>query len=177
MLKWLIRRRVAAFERDFGYDATYMRQILDRDLGAFLRFACAQGISTYAPLELYYAAKITSAIAADCGPCAQLVVTMALREGLPGATIVALLDGDDTALTEPARIGRAFARAVLARDPGADELRDTIERRWGTRAVIALGYALVASQMFPTLKYALGFGAHCGHIVLDGRRIAPKRAA
>lgn len=31
MLKWLIRRRIAAFERENGYDAGYLHEILDAD--------------------------------------------------------------------------------------------------------------------------------------------------
>ena len=36
MVKWLIRRRLAAFERTYGYDASYMREVLAADAGAFL---------------------------------------------------------------------------------------------------------------------------------------------
>lgn len=180
MLKWLIRRRLAAFEKNFGYDVSYMRDLLDTDLGAFLRFARASGVSGYrkdAPLDLYYAVKLTGALAADCGPCAQLVVTMALRDGVPGATIAKLLRGDDAEMTEPTRLGARFARAVLARDPAADEHRAEIVRRHGPRALASLALALVASQLFPTFKYALGYGHACARIEVDGRLISPKPAA
>jgi len=39
MLKWLIRRRIAAFDRSYHYDSSYARQILEIDSGAFLQFA------------------------------------------------------------------------------------------------------------------------------------------
>src|SRR5262249_32094109 len=38
MLQWLLRRRIAAFERSTGYDASYVRDILDADMAAFLKF-------------------------------------------------------------------------------------------------------------------------------------------
>jgi hypothetical protein len=180
MMKWMIRRRVAAFERDFGYDAAYMRHVLDHDLGAFLKFARITGISAYrrdVPKDVYYAAKIAGALAADCGPCTQLVVTMALRDGIPGVTIAKVLEGDLTVMTERTRLGVQFARAVLARDPAADDVRAEIERRWGPRAVISLGYALVSSQVYPTLKYALGYGKACQRVEVEGRTIAPRHAA
>ena len=176
MIKWMIRRRVAAFERDFGYDASYMRQVLDHDLGAFFKFARLAGISEHrrdVPKDVYYAAKITGALTADCGPCTQLVVTMALRDGIPGATIAQVLEGDEAALTETARLGVRFARAVLARDLAADDMRAEIERRWGPRAVISLALALVSSQLYPTFKYALGHGKACARIDVEGRTIAP----
>ena len=55
---------------------------------------------------------------------------MALRAGLPGATIAKILRGDETEMTEPTRLGARFARAVLARAPAADEIREEIARRW-----------------------------------------------
>jgi len=179
-MKWMIRRRVAAFERDFGYDASYMRHVLDHDLGAFLKFARIGGISAYrrdVPKDVYHAVKITGAMTADCGPCTQLVVTMALRDGIPGVTIAKVLEGDLAVMTERTRLGVSFARAVLARDPAADDLRAEIERRWGPRAVISLGYALVSSQVYPTLKYALGYGKACQRVDVEGRSIAPRHAA
>ena len=179
-MKWLIRRRLAAFERQFGYDASYMRHVLDTDLGAFLRFGRAAGVARYrkdVPPDLYYAASIVGGLTADCGPCTQLVVTMALREGVPGATIAKILRGDEAEMTEPTRLGARFARAVLARDPAADELRAEIVRRHGERAVISLGLALVASQLVPTFKYALGYGHACQRIDVEGRTITPTRAA
>jgi hypothetical protein len=38
MLKWLIRRQLAAFERNFDYEARYMYDILDADVRAAMAF-------------------------------------------------------------------------------------------------------------------------------------------
>ncbi len=62
MLKWLLHRKLAAFEREHGYDASYMHEVLDTDLGAFLKFARAIGIGAYrkdVPREVYLAAALT----------------------------------------------------------------------------------------------------------------------
>ena len=181
MVKWLIRKRLDAFARQFGYDVSYMRHVLDHDLGAFLSFAKAAGVSRYrkdVPTDVYYAVKITGALAADCGPCTQLVVGMALREGVPAVTVSKLVRGADDEMTEPTRLGAQFARAVLARDGAAsDTLRAALAQRYGERGVISLGLALVASQLFPTFKYALGFGHACSRIEVDGTTIVPKLAA
>jgi hypothetical protein len=81
-------------------------------------------------------------------------------------------------MTEPTRLGVRFARAVLARDgAAADEARAEIERLHGARAVISLGLALVASQLYPTFKYALGYGHACSRIQVEGTVITPKLAA
>jgi hypothetical protein len=179
MLKWFVRKKLTKFENEFGYDASYMRHVLDTDFGGFMAFARVQGMSRHrkdAPIDIYYAVKITGGVIADCGPCTQLVVTMALREGVPAATIAKIVRGDESVMTEPTRLGVRFARAVLARDSSADELREEIVKRYGQRALISLGFALVSSQMYPTLKYALGYGHACQRVTVEDQTIVPKLA-
>jgi hypothetical protein len=178
MLKWLIRRKVAAFEREHGYDASYMREMLDTDLGAFLKFARATGIGTYrkdVPLEVYFAAALTSSIAADCGPCTQLGVGFALQSKLAPKTVAAIVRADEGAMSREALIGVRFARAVLARDAEADVWREEIVRRWGPRAVYALAFAILGSQMYPMIKYAMGHGKACTRIDVAGQTVTPHR--
>lgn len=187
MLKWLIRNRLNAFERRFGYDASYARELLATDTRAFLRFARVAGLSAYrrdVPADVYYAAKLTAIIAEDCGPCSQLVVAMALGDGVDPRTVAAVIEGNiegndaqnAAVLAEPARLGVRFARAVLAHDPAADELREIIARRWGPRAVVSLAFAITASRLFPTLKYALGHGKACQRLEVGGELVVPRRA-
>jgi len=176
MLKWLIRRKLAKFERERGYDASYMKEMLDADFGAFVKFGRAIGIGTYrkdVPREAYFAAAMTSSIQADCGPCTQLGVGFALEEGLSPALVAAVIAGDEAALPREAVIGMRFARAVLARDPEADVWREEAARRWGPRAVIALAFGVLSTQMYPIVKYALGHGKACTRVVVDGKPVAP----
>ncbi len=178
MLKWLIRRRLAAFERAHGYDASYMRDVLAADTGAFLRFARLTGISSYrkdVPLGLYYAVKLTATIAEDCGPCTQLSVTMALADGLPARTITSILEG--AGMLPEVELGAKFARAALAHSPDADPLREEILHKWGPRALVSLAFALVSGRMFPTVKYALGHGKSCQRVVVEGTSVAVRSAA
>ncbi len=178
MLKWLLHRKLRAFEREHGYDSSYMHELLDTDLGAFLKFGRATRLATYrkdVPLDVYVAAGLTSSIQADCGPCTQLGVGFALREGVPPATIASIVRGDLDAVSEDVALGARFARAVLARDLAADECREQIERRWGPRAVVALAYAIMAGQLYPTLKYALGHGKACTRIVVGNETVSPMR--
>jgi hypothetical protein len=182
MLKWLIRNRLSAFERRFGYDVTYARELLATDTRAFLHYARVAGLSSYrrdVPADVYYAAKLTAIVAEDCGPCSQLVVAMALGDGVDPRTVAAVVEGNDeendAVLAEPARLGVRFARAVLAHDPAADELREIIARRWGPRAVVSLAFAITASRLFPTLKYALGHGKACQRVDVAGEVVVPRR--
>jgi hypothetical protein len=70
-----------------------------------------------------------------------------------------------------------FTRATIAHDPSADQYRDDIIKRWGPRAVISLAFAMVASRIYPTVKYAMGHGTACTRIVVDGAPIAFDGAA
>jgi hypothetical protein len=177
MLKWLIRNRLTAFQDKYGYNVDYARQILDADTRAFWRFARLGGISVYrrdVPLDVYYAVKLTSTVLEDCGPCTQLIVAMALHDGVAPRTIATVLEGTDAVLDDDVRLGVRFARAVAAHDVAADELRDEIVKRWGPRALISLAFAITASRVYPTIKYALGHGKACVRVVVAGETIAPR---
>jgi hypothetical protein len=180
MLKWLIHRQLRAFERKHGYDASYMHEVLDTDLLAFLKFSRATGLGRYlkdVPADVYAAAGLTSSIQADCGPCTQLGVGFAISAGVSPATIAAIVKQDEAAMSPEVALGVRFARAVLARDAAADECRAEILRRWGPRAVLALAFAVMAAQLYPALKYALGHGKACTRVVVAGQPVVPRRLA
>lgn len=178
MLKWLIHRKLRAFEREHRYDASYMHEVVDTDLLAFRKFAAATRLSTYrrdVPPEVFVAAALTSSIQADCGPCTQLGVGFALKAGMPAATLAAIVKGDEAAMSHDVALGVRFARAVLARDATADVYREEIARRWGQRALIALAFGIMGAQLYPALKYALGHGKACTRVEVAGQAIAPRR--
>jgi hypothetical protein len=180
MLKWLIHRKLRRFEKEYGYDGAYMHEVLDLDLGAFLKFGRAVALGNYrkgAPADAYFAATLTASVHADCGPCTQLGVGFALQSGVAARAVAAIIAGDEAAMTSDVALGVRFARAVLARAPEADELREEIARRWGARAVLALVYGMMAVQMYPTLKYALGHGKACTRVVVAGQTVTPARLA
>lgn len=179
MIHWLIRRKLAAFEREFDYDMSYARDLLAADLGAFLKFARATGISGYrkgAPADVVFAAKLVGTLAEDCGPCTQLMVTMALREGVDRRTIASILRGDLAALPPDVRLAVAFARASLARDPAADALREDVVARFGQKGLVSIAFGLVGARLYPTLKYALGHGRACQRVVVGGEPVAVHHA-
>jgi hypothetical protein len=73
MLKWLMKQQINA------------RDILAADMAAFWKFTRVSGLTQYRkdiPRDVIYAAKLAGKLAEDCGPCTQLVVTMAEREGV-----------------------------------------------------------------------------------------------
>jgi hypothetical protein len=171
VLKYLARRAVAAFERRWNYDASYVREVLDEGgVAAILPLDALTKVGKYRrdiPASVYYAAKVTASVAADCGACAQLTLSMAEAEGVGVETLRALVAGDRTALGEDERLGYDLARATLAHEP-ADDVREAVLRRWSRRGLVSLAYALVAAQAYPTFKYALGHGHACTRLRAGG---------
>lgn len=172
MLRWLANRQMTAFERDFDYDMTYGRDILAAGLRPLWLFSWISKIAGYredVPVGTWFAAKITAALSEDCGPCTQLVVTMAERSGVSQETLRAILAGDENAMPADVAIGYRFARSVIARDIAeSDHLRAEILKRWGQCGLVSLAFTIASSRVFPAVKYALGHGRACTQIRVAG---------
>ena len=180
MLKWLMRRQIAAFEKAYGYDTSYARDILEASPRAALLFGRIPALAGFrrdVPKDAWFAAKLVAARAEDCGPCTQLVATMAERAGVAPGILSAVLTCNEAGMTPEAALGFRFAEAVLAHDPRADDLREEILRRWGSRALVSLGFAIAASRVFPTVKYALGHGKACTRVTIAGVTVPVLRQA
>lgn len=175
MFKWLVNLRLKAFEREFDYNMDYVRDILAATTRGFLAFSKALSLAKYregVPRDAMYAASITATLAEDCGPCTQLVVTMAEREGVSPATLRAVLLGDAQGMSPDALLGSRFAQAVLARDlREADRLRAEVVRKWGRKALVSLALTIASSRIFPTVKYGLGYGRACSRVRVAGTDI------
>jgi hypothetical protein len=171
MMRWFLRRKIAAFERTWNYDASYLHEVLDVDPRALLALSKVMGVSQYrkdVPLAAYYAASIVATTAEDCGPCTQLVIDMAERAGVDAAALRAVVTRDLSAMPDDVALAVRFADASLRRAPEADAVRDEVVRRFGKRGLLSLGFALMGARLFPTLKYALGHGRACRRLTIGG---------
>ena len=175
MLKWLMRRGIAAFERQWNYDASYVYEMLEADPRAAWMFQRATSLGKYrkdVPADASFAAAITAVRHEDCGPCTQLGVSMAERAGVDPKVLRAVLTETPVMMPPDVALAWRFTRATLDHDPSADGYRDEIIRRWGRRAVVSLAFAIVTARMYPTVKYAMGYGKACTRIVVDGEPLA-----
>jgi len=171
MLKAYFNRYLDNFERRWGYDASYMREVLDVSPASFLKFMFGSQAADKkaAPGEALAAAGLVGTMAEDCGPCTQIGVDLADAGGVKPEVLRAILAGDEAAMGETAALAYRFARASLARDMEAcDPLRDEIVRRWGRKGLMAISLTLTQSREYPTLKYALGHGKACSKVVVAG---------
>lgn len=179
MLNWLVKKQLDKFERRWGYDTSYVREIVDEaGVGAVMPLQGLEKAGSFrrnVPLETYYGAKITAAKLSDCGPCLQLVVSMAEDAGLAADAIRAILHRDEQ-LSSDARLGVDLALATIARDGSGDDARDQILRRWGRAGLVSLAYAIVAAQAYPTFKYAIGHGHACVRVRVGNETLPVKNA-
>lgn len=171
MIRWMLRKAMDKFEKEWNYDASYMRDIIDASPRAAWLFSRAAALGQFrrdVPLEVSYAAGITAVRQEDCGPCTQLGVAMAERAGVNPAVLRAVLADDPSRMPPDVALAWNFTRATLAHDPVADVYRDQIVKRWGRRALVSLAFTITAGRIYPTVKYALGHGKACTRIVVDG---------
>jgi alkylhydroperoxidase family enzyme len=178
MLRWLFRRTVSAFERQWNYDASYLLEIIDASPRAAWRFLHATRLGNYrrdVPIDALFAAAITAVRSEDCGPCTQLGTAMAERQGVRPEVLRAVLEDDVAAMPDEVALTWRFTKAVLAHDAAADDYRAVILERWGPRAVVSLAFAITTARIYPTVKYAMGHGKACTRVVVGGAPVAIDR--
>jgi len=180
MLKTFLTRWLDGFEKTFNYDASYMRHVLRVSPASLTKFALGSQAADRkaAPPEALVAAGLVGTLSEDCGPCTQVGVDIATANGVDPHVLRGILAGDEAAMGETAALAYRFARASLARDMEAcDPLRDEIVRRWGDKALVAISLSIVAARMYPTLKYALGYGKACSKVTVGGEAVAAQALA
>src|SRR5262249_15255409 len=121
------------------------------------------------PREPWYAAALVGVLAEDCGPCTQLGITMAEREGVNPDTLRAIVAGDLRAMPDDVVVAYRFAKASLARSPAAAELGAEGLERWANRGLLSLPFALTSSRVSPPMKSALGHGRACTRLTIGGK--------
>lgn len=175
MMRWVLRKAIDRFERDWNYDASYLRTINDASPRAAWLFSRVTDLGQFrrdVPVEPWFAAGITAVRHEDCGPCTQLCVSMAERAGVGLATLRAVVTDDVDAMPPDVALVWKFTKATLAHDATADEHRDAIMKRWGPRALVSLAFAIAAARIYPTVKYALGHGKACVRVVVGNTPVA-----
>jgi len=174
MLKRFLLRSVRALEKKYGYDATYLHEMADDSLSAFLRFGIIQtsggGFRADAPPNAWFAAGIAGALVEDCGPCVQIASDIAMDEGMDGDIIKKLLSGTPT--DGDAQLGFDYGRALILAAPNLDDLRETIQKKWGKKALLALTLRAMTARNFPVIKRAMGHAKTCQRVRIGTDDIA-----
>lgn len=166
MMRSYMKRKIEGIETHYGYDASYMHEIVETDASAGFKLMLALGFLNHdfgLPAEIAFAAGVRSTMRADCGPCLKLGVDKAREAGIaPERLLPALGHGEadaDTALVV------AFADAVVDNAPELVELAAAVRERFGASGHVGLAVAVLAGQFYPMLKRGLGHGAACAPVV------------
>jgi hypothetical protein len=171
MIRWFLQRQIAAFERTWNYDVAYMHEVTDVDPRALFAFGKAQALGKYRkdiPPAPYWSAGIVTVMAEDCGPCTQLTIEMAERAGVDPAILRAVVARDYQKMPYEVALAVRFTEAALRHAPQADDLREEVIRQWGKRGLLSLAFIMLTARMYPTLKYALGYGKACTRLTVGG---------
>lgn len=176
MMRWLINRMFDTAARRYDYDVSYMRAMYEASPKACMRFLKVAALARHreaAPLAASEAARLSGTLAEDCGPCTQLVADMAREKGVPDDQIAAIVTGDIGVMSADTALGYRFARAIIARLPEADELREEVRTRWGDKAVLDLTLGAQMSRTYSMIKAGLGFAKICGPIRIGAATVVP----
>jgi hypothetical protein len=136
MRSFIARRMLRSFSKRYGYDMSYVERILKESPAAFFKFAPlmkAAGHHEVVPVEAAFAAKITGALAEDCGSCTQLTIDMALEASVPKDQIEAVLRRDLRAMSPDTELGFQFANAIVHRSADDETYRDAVRARWARK--------------------------------------------
>jgi hypothetical protein len=148
MIRWALRRAIDKVEQNLDTDASYVQDMIDaspRAVWLFLRAAALGKFRRDVPIEARFAAGLTAMRHEDCGPCTQLGVTMAERDGVSPAVLRAVLTDNPDAMPPDVALVWKFTRATLAHDAAADQYREAIVQQWGRRALVSLAFAIRAA--------------------------------
>lgn len=171
MLKKLVERLIRKQEAVTGESADFLRDIHAGSPAAFWRFALFVPMNRHRgtlPLDASWAVRIAAVHEEDCGPCLQTVINLSLAAGVNPRIVRAAVSEDLTAMDEETRLAFEFARHLSRRDIRSEDLRVTIERKWGKAGLAEIALAMASTRVFPTLKRAMGYGQACERVVIAG---------
>jgi hypothetical protein len=159
-----MRKGFARFGQHYKYDVSYLEELAETYPAKALRYMLLSLYSGHRPSaskEAYFAAKITAAHMADCGPCTNLAMEMALEAGIDKIQLQAIVLDDDKTMTPDILLGYNYARAVVKNTPSlALYIRD-ITVQFGKRGLWDMSSAVAMGGFFPTLKRGLGEAKSC----------------
>lgn len=188
MLRWFLHKRLDAEEKDLGASMDYLRFIADTSSSAFLRFAAIMPFANsrkVLPARARYVAQLVAVQCEDCGPCLQITVNLARKEGVGTDLIRSVLAGDSDHLPDDLAEVYAFGSAMAGPpsspahpDEGSSDvaggststdpihvdpatLRETMRSRYGDEGLVELAYAIASSRIPPTVKRVLGYAESC----------------
>ena len=180
MIKWFLHRFARRFGAQFNYDVGYMHDVINVSASAGMRLAAFPMVAGYrGPAEagnVIVGAAFASVLDGDCGPCAQLVVDMAVQHGADANALKLCAEGR-AADARDVGLGFRFAQAAITDSLETEELRQEINHLYGEKAVVAASFAAATGRFYPVFKRGLGHGEVCQRVKFDAGDVVMEAAA
>jgi AhpD family alkylhydroperoxidase len=180
MNRWLLTKLLAWGEKTIGnvsMDYAYhLRDVAPSRLWRFTFIKVVEGERKYTPADVYHAAGMAAAMVEDCGPCVQIHVNLALKDGVSADVLRALAARRLDQAPADAALGFAYGEAV-AQGAMADDMRDRIRAKWGEKGLIELAFTIATARFYPALKRGMGYAHTCERVVIDNRATPTAKAA
>jgi AhpD family alkylhydroperoxidase len=158
-----IRQEIDDFESHYGYDTTFMRELLETSPGGYQKFDAFLPMAHHNEklnAEDFWVTKLAAMRVADCGACLALNVRMAREAGVSKELIAAAANGGSR-LEACSKDLYEFAAATAANEVIDSALMKRIESRYDKGALLEIGISVASAVVFPTIKRALGYTQHC----------------
>lgn len=169
MLKKLAHWVTRQSKKQTGEDSTFMHEIADSSLKAFMKFVFFVPMSRHrsvVPVAAWHCARVAAAMHQDCGPCTQTTVNMAIGEGVAPDLLRAALNGG-AGLEGDVLLAYRYGKAVAENGPELLDLLEKTEARFGKEGLIDLAFCVAGAAVYPTVKRAMGHGLACSQVVID----------
>ncbi|WP_239113200.1 hypothetical protein [Shimia biformata] len=171
MIRMMLHAGARAFGKRYDYNVNYMHSVIDVSTGAGMALTLLPLVTQYkgpkSARAVWAGALLASTLDGDCGPCAQLVVDIAVGQGVDGQALLAAIEGR---LDEAGDVGLGvrFAQAAISRSYEPNPFADTIKTRFGDKALVAASFAAASGRFYPVFKRGLGEGHACQRIEVNG---------
>lgn len=154
---------VQGFGDRYGYDTSYMHEMLDNSpngFEAFQNFLPMGHVRQSLPVDAYFVAMLTSMRAEDCGACFQLNVRMAIEAGIDPAIVQGVIGSGDTLEPRLAQI-KKFASEISPSGFIDDDLRAAMDRDYSKQELYEFGLVIASTKVYPAIKRVLGYALAC----------------
>jgi AhpD family alkylhydroperoxidase len=180
MNRWLLTKFLAwgrTLIGDVNMDYAYhLRDVAPSRLWRFSMIKVVEGGRKHTPADAYHAAGMAAAMVEDCGPCVQIHVNLALKDGVDGDVLRAL--AARTLNKVPPHVALAFAYGdAVSKGEMADEMRDEIRKLWGEKGLIELAFTIATARFYPAVKRGMGYAHTCERVVVNDRVTLTAKAA
>lgn len=169
MLRRLCRRLIDRAERQLDQPADWLRDLLDSSPAAFWKFGLFMALAqhrAHAPAPLWNLCRIAADQTEDCGPCVQIAVDAAIRDGVSPALVEAAIARRPDAMPPLEALAYRYAAAIAAGAAEGEALRLELAARIGAPAMADLALAIATARVFPALKRGLGRAASCQRVTV-----------